>query len=93
VLLCDDLLATEDRGSRGTVDPVAGGVVEGAAFAVELNFLNGRKKLPGLDVFAHAVRQVRHAIEPKTGGRQPIPGITKLMYTYICLLLLKLSLL
>jgi hypothetical protein len=29
-----------------------GRVVEGAAFAVELNFLNGRKKLPGLDVFS-----------------------------------------
>jgi len=26
--------------------------VEGEAFAVELNFLNGRKKLPGLDVFS-----------------------------------------
>jgi adenine/guanine phosphoribosyltransferase-like PRPP-binding protein len=27
-------------------------VVEGAAFAVELSFLNGRSKLPGLDVFS-----------------------------------------
>jgi len=27
-------------------------VVEDAAFAVELNFLNGRKKLPGLHVFS-----------------------------------------
>jgi adenine phosphoribosyltransferase len=29
-----------------------GGDVTGAAFAVELNFLNGRAKLPGLDVFS-----------------------------------------
>jgi len=29
-----------------------GGVVEGAAFAVELNFLKGRVKLPGIDVFS-----------------------------------------
>src|ERR1700687_4737282 len=29
-----------------------GGIVEGAAFAVELTFLNGRKKLQGLDVFS-----------------------------------------
>jgi adenine phosphoribosyltransferase len=29
-----------------------GGVVEGAAFAVELSFLKGRAKLQGLDVFS-----------------------------------------
>jgi adenine phosphoribosyltransferase len=29
-----------------------GGVVDGAAFAVELTFLNGRRKLQGLDVFS-----------------------------------------
>jgi adenine phosphoribosyltransferase len=29
-----------------------GGEVVGAGFAVELTFLNGRKKLPDLDVFA-----------------------------------------
>jgi adenine phosphoribosyltransferase len=29
-----------------------GGTVDGAAFAVELNFLGGRAKLPGLDVFS-----------------------------------------
>src|SRR5256885_266004 len=29
-----------------------GGTVEGAAFAVELSFLNGRSKLNGVDVFA-----------------------------------------
>lgn len=26
--------------------------MEGAAFAVELNFLKGRAKLPGIDVFS-----------------------------------------
>ena len=29
-----------------------GGKVAGAAFAVELSFLNGRAKLPGVDVFS-----------------------------------------
>jgi adenine phosphoribosyltransferase len=29
-----------------------GGEVVGAAFALELTFLNGRAKLPGLDVFS-----------------------------------------
>jgi adenine phosphoribosyltransferase len=29
-----------------------GGTVNGAAFAVELTFLKGRTKLPGLDVFS-----------------------------------------
>ena len=29
-----------------------GGTVEGAAFAVELTFLNGRKKLNGVEVFS-----------------------------------------
>jgi adenine phosphoribosyltransferase len=29
-----------------------GGKVEGAAFAVELTFLNGRSKLNGLDIFS-----------------------------------------
>jgi adenine phosphoribosyltransferase len=29
-----------------------GGSVEGAAFAVELTFLGGRKKLNGVDVFS-----------------------------------------
>jgi adenine phosphoribosyltransferase len=53
VIICDDLLAT-----GGTAAATAklieqlGGKVEGAAFAVELTFLNGRKKLPGLDVFS-----------------------------------------
>jgi len=29
-----------------------GGEVAGVAFAVELDFLNGRQRLPGLDVFS-----------------------------------------
>jgi len=29
-----------------------GGTVDDAAFAVELSFLKGRSKLPGLDVFS-----------------------------------------
>jgi len=53
VIICDDLLAT-----GGTAAATAkliqqlGGIVEGAAFAVELTFLNGRKKLNGFDVFS-----------------------------------------
>jgi adenine phosphoribosyltransferase len=53
VIICDDLLAT-----GGTAAATAkliqklGGKVEGTAFAVEFTFLNGRAKLPGLDVFS-----------------------------------------
>ncbi|HZC65971.1 MAG TPA: adenine phosphoribosyltransferase [Candidatus Dormibacteraeota bacterium] len=53
VIICDDLLAT-----GGTAAATAkliqqlGGTVEGAAFAVELTFLKGRAKLPGLDIFS-----------------------------------------
>lgn len=53
VIICDDLLAT-----GGTAAATAkliqqlGGTVEGAAFAVELTFLNGRSKLPSFDVFS-----------------------------------------
>lgn len=53
VVLCDDLLAT-----GGTVAAAVGlirqlgGEVVGAAFAVELNFLHGRSKLPAIDVFS-----------------------------------------
>jgi len=52
VLISDDLLAT-----GGTAAATAqlirklGGLVVGASFAVELTFLNGRAKLPGIDVF------------------------------------------
>ncbi|HEY2459247.1 MAG TPA: adenine phosphoribosyltransferase [Candidatus Acidoferrum sp.] len=53
IIICDDLLAT-----GGTAAATArlvqqlGGKVEGLAFAVELTFLNGRSKLPGLDIFS-----------------------------------------
>jgi adenine phosphoribosyltransferase len=53
VLVCDDLLATGGT-AAATVQLIRklGGQVDGAAFAVELSFLNGRSKLPGLDVFS-----------------------------------------
>ena len=53
VILCDDLLATGGT-AAATVQLIQklGGKVEGTAFAVELTFLNGRAKLPGLDVFS-----------------------------------------
>ncbi len=53
MLVCDDLLAT-----GGTAAAAAqlirnlGGEIAGAAFAVELNFLHGRKKLEGTEVFS-----------------------------------------
>jgi adenine phosphoribosyltransferase len=52
VLLSDDLLATGGT-AAATVELVRklGGKVVGASFAVELTFLNGRSKLPGIDVF------------------------------------------
>lgn len=53
VIICDDLLATGGT-AAATADLVRklGGKVEGAAFAVELTFLKGRDKLPGLDVYS-----------------------------------------
>ena len=53
VLLCDDLLATGGT-AAATVSLIRQlkGEVAGAAFAVELTFLNGRSKLPGIDVFS-----------------------------------------
>jgi adenine phosphoribosyltransferase len=53
VLLCDDLLATGGT-AAATVELIRqlGGKVAGAAFAVELTFLDGRSKLPGIDVFS-----------------------------------------
>ena len=53
VLLSDDLLATGGT-AAATVELVRklGGKISGAAFAVELTFLNGRAKLPGVDVFS-----------------------------------------
>jgi adenine phosphoribosyltransferase len=53
VLLCDDLLATGGTAAAAVqLIRSLGGSVDGAAFAVELSFLNGRSKLPGLDVFS-----------------------------------------
>lgn len=53
VLVVDDLLATGGT-ARATVELAKslGGEICGAAFAVELTFLNGRKKLAGYDVFS-----------------------------------------
>src|SRR6202046_4753712 len=53
VLICDDLLATGGP-AAATVKLIEqlGGKVAGAAFAVELTFLNGRAKLPGIHVFS-----------------------------------------
>ncbi|HEX9761120.1 MAG TPA: adenine phosphoribosyltransferase [Candidatus Acidoferrales bacterium] len=53
VLVCDDLLATGGTASA-TVELIRklDGEVAGAAFAVELTFLDGRSKLPGLDIFS-----------------------------------------
>lgn len=53
VLICDDLLATGGTAAAATeLVRQIGGNVSGAAFAVELTFLNGRAKLPGVDVFS-----------------------------------------
>ncbi|NDQ55846.1 MAG: adenine phosphoribosyltransferase [Acidipila sp.] len=53
VLLCDDLLAT--GGTAAATSKLIrqlGGEVAGAAFAVELTFLDGREKLTNSDVFS-----------------------------------------
>jgi adenine phosphoribosyltransferase len=53
VLICDDLLATGGTAAAAVkLVEQLGGKVAGAAFAVELSFLNGRAKLPGVDVFS-----------------------------------------
>jgi len=53
VIVCDDLLATGGT-AAATVQLVRqlGGDVVGGAFGVELSFLHGREKLPGIDVFS-----------------------------------------
>ena len=53
MLVSDDLLATGGT-AAATVELMRqlGGQVVGAAFAVELTFLKGRAKLPGVDVFS-----------------------------------------
>jgi adenine phosphoribosyltransferase len=52
-LVCDDLLATGGT-AAAAVELVRklGGKVVGAAFAVELSFLGGRRKLDGVDTFS-----------------------------------------
>ena len=63
VLISDDLLATGGTGAA-TVELIRklGGVVVGAAFAVELTFLNGRARLPRTGrFFADSVRVVEHS--------------------------------
>jgi adenine phosphoribosyltransferase len=53
VLLCDDLLATGGTAAAAVnLIRQLEGQIAGAAFAVELSFLNGRWKLPGIDVFS-----------------------------------------
>jgi len=53
VLISDDLLATGGT-AAAAADLVRklGGQVVGASFAVELTFLHGREKLPGIDVLS-----------------------------------------
>jgi adenine phosphoribosyltransferase len=53
VLIHDDLLATGGT-ARAKIDLVEqlGGVVVGLAFVIELEFLEGREKLSGYDVFS-----------------------------------------
>jgi adenine phosphoribosyltransferase len=53
VLICDDLLATGGTAAAAVkLVEQLGGKVAGAAFAVELTFLNGRARLPGIHVFS-----------------------------------------
>ena len=53
VLVCDDLLATGGTAAAAVkLVRGLGAEVVGTGFAVELTFLKGRSKLPGLDVFS-----------------------------------------
>ena len=53
VIISDDLLATGGTAAAAVqLVKTLGGTVSGLAFAVELTFLKGRSKLPGLDVFS-----------------------------------------
>ena len=53
VLVCDDLLATGGTAAAAVkLLRQLGAQITGAVFAVELTFLNGRAKLPDIDVFS-----------------------------------------
>lgn len=53
VLVCDDLLATGGTAAAAVkLIRSLGGEIAGAAFAVELRFLQGREKLNGTEVFS-----------------------------------------
>jgi adenine phosphoribosyltransferase len=53
VLIVDDLLATGGTAAAAAhIVEKVGGSVAGIGFVIELTFLNGRQKLPGLDVFS-----------------------------------------
>jgi adenine phosphoribosyltransferase len=53
VLICDDLLATGGTAAAAVkLLRQLGAQIVGAVFAVELTFLNGRAKLPDVDVFS-----------------------------------------
>jgi adenine phosphoribosyltransferase len=53
VLVVDDLLATGGTAcATARLVEQGGGIVVGLGFVVELTFLNGRRKLPGYDVFS-----------------------------------------
>lgn len=53
VLIIDDVLATGGTAAATTrLVEQLGGKVAGLGFAIELDFLNGRDRLPGYDVFA-----------------------------------------
>ena len=53
VLLVDDLLATGGTAAAGLrLIRQLGGDLVGVAFLVELEFLNGRKKMEGVDVYS-----------------------------------------
>jgi adenine phosphoribosyltransferase len=53
VLICDDLLATGGTASAAVrLVRSRGAEVVGCGFAVELTFLEGRKKLAGIDVYS-----------------------------------------